>query len=112
LLKTVRDHWVIENALHWQLDISFREDAARNRKDNAPYNAVLRHRAPDVVRQYLSKTSLFIKHKRVGWNTYSRQRSADLGTAVGRVLSVKPTRVLDLQGLSAHPANRVRAAPD
>jgi hypothetical protein len=43
LLATVRDHWAIENALHWQLDVSFREDAARNRKDNAPGNiAVLR----------------------------------------------------------------------
>nr|WP_245731747.1 ISAs1 family transposase [Loktanella fryxellensis] len=38
LLATVRDHWAIENALHWQLDVSFREDAARNRKDNGPGN--------------------------------------------------------------------------
>jgi predicted transposase YbfD/YdcC len=38
LLTTVRDHWSIENALHWQLDVSFWEDAARNRKDNAPGN--------------------------------------------------------------------------
>ncbi len=46
LLTTVRDHWAIENALHWQLDVSFREDAARNRKDNGPGNiAVLRRSA-------------------------------------------------------------------
>jgi len=32
-MATVRAHWAIENALHWQLDVSFREDAARNRKD-------------------------------------------------------------------------------
>ncbi|WP_253949449.1 ISAs1 family transposase [Mangrovicoccus sp. HB161399] len=43
LLATVRAHWAIENALHWQLDVSFREDAARNRKDNGPATiAVLR----------------------------------------------------------------------
>lgn len=36
LLSTVRAHWAIENALHWQLDVSFREDAARNRKDAPP----------------------------------------------------------------------------
>ena len=34
LLKTVRAHWDIENGLHWQLDVTLREDAARNRRDN------------------------------------------------------------------------------
>lgn len=69
LLATVRAHWAIENALHWQLDVSFREDAARNRKDNAPGNiAVLRRRAIDVVRQDPSKGSLSIKLKRAGWD--------------------------------------------
>ena len=69
LLATVRAHWAIENVLHWQLDVSFREDAARNRKDNAPGNiAVLRRRALDVVRQDTSKGSLSIKLKRAGWD--------------------------------------------
>ena len=69
LLAIVRDHWGIENALHWQLDVSFREDAAANRKDNAPGNiAVLRRRALDVVRQDTSKSSLSIKLKRAGWD--------------------------------------------
>jgi len=31
-MAIVRAHWETLNALHWQLDISFREDAARNRK--------------------------------------------------------------------------------
>jgi len=69
LLTTARAHWAIENALHWQLDVSFREDAARNRKDNGPPNiAVLRRRALDVVRQDKSKGSLSIKLKRAGWD--------------------------------------------
>ncbi|WP_308430853.1 ISAs1 family transposase [Allgaiera indica] len=69
LLTTVRDHWAIENALHWQLDVSFREDAARNRKDNGPGNiAVLRRRALDVVRRDPSKMSLSMKLKRAGWD--------------------------------------------
>jgi predicted transposase YbfD/YdcC len=69
LLGTVRAHWAIENALHWQLDVSFREDAARNRKDNGPGNiAVLRRRALDVVRRETSKGSLSIKLKRAGWD--------------------------------------------
>ncbi len=51
-MATVRAHWEIENALHWQLDVSFREDAARNRKDNGPANiASLRRRALDLARR-------------------------------------------------------------
>lgn len=34
----VRKHWSIENQLHWNLDVIFREDAARARKDNSPLN--------------------------------------------------------------------------
>lgn len=69
LLATARAHWAIENALHWQLDVSFREDAARNRKHNGPGNiAVLRRRALDVVRRDTSKTSLSLKLKRAGWD--------------------------------------------
>lgn len=69
LLKTVRAHWGIENALHWQLDVTLREDAARNRRDNGPATiAVLRRRALDVARRDTSKGSLAIKLKRAGWD--------------------------------------------
>jgi len=68
LMATVRAHWGIENALHWQLDVSFREDAARNRKDNGPANiAILRRRALDLARRDTSKASLTIKLKQAGW---------------------------------------------
>ncbi|RYH06011.1 ISAs1 family transposase [Tropicimonas sp. IMCC6043] len=69
LMATVRAHWAIENALHWQLDVSFHEDAARNRKDNGPANiAVLRRRALDVARSDTSKGSLSMKLQRAGWD--------------------------------------------
>jgi predicted transposase YbfD/YdcC len=68
-MATARAHWGIENALHWQLDVSFREDAARNRKDNGPANiAILRRRALDIARRDTSKGSLSIKLKRAGWD--------------------------------------------
>lgn len=36
--KAVRSHWAIENKLHWTLDVTFREDESRVRKDHAPVN--------------------------------------------------------------------------
>jgi len=36
--EIIRGHWSIENQLHWMLDVSFREDAAKARKDNSPLN--------------------------------------------------------------------------
>ena len=36
--EAVRGHWSIENHLHWQLDVSFREDECRVRTDHAPVN--------------------------------------------------------------------------
>ena len=42
--ESVRSHWGIENSLHWVLDVGFREDDCRIRKDNAPQNfAMIRH---------------------------------------------------------------------
>ena len=34
----VRGHWGIENNLHWQLDVSFREDECRVCRDHRPAN--------------------------------------------------------------------------
>jgi predicted transposase YbfD/YdcC len=36
--EAARGHWGIENNLHWQLDVSFREDECRVRRDHAPTN--------------------------------------------------------------------------
>ena len=46
----VRKHWSIENQLHWCLDVLFREDASRARKDNSPLNLnVLRKQALSLL---------------------------------------------------------------
>ena len=37
----VREHWGIENRLHWTLDVVFREGQARNRKGHCAENLVL-----------------------------------------------------------------------
>ena len=49
---SVRKHWAIENQLHWCLDVVFREDASRARKDNSPLNLnVLRKTALNLISQ-------------------------------------------------------------
>lgn len=41
--KAVRDHWSIENTLHWSLDVVMKEDSIHIAKDNSPRNlAVIR----------------------------------------------------------------------
>src|SRR4029079_3500975 len=41
----IRNHWGIENGLHWVLDVSFREDDSRTRDLNAGANLALLRRA-------------------------------------------------------------------
>lgn len=70
LLTIVREHWGIENRLHWTLDVVLDEDGARNRKDNAPANlAILRRMALNIARAHPDKkTSMRGKLKRAGWD--------------------------------------------
>ena len=69
LLHIVREHWTIENRLHWALDVVLDEDRDRVRKDNAPANlAILRRLALNVLRTHPNdKTPLRRKIKRAGW---------------------------------------------
>ena len=52
MLNIVRKHWQVENNLHWTLDVTFREDESRIRKDAGPENyAIIRHIALNVLRK-------------------------------------------------------------
>jgi predicted transposase YbfD/YdcC len=70
LLHIVRQHWGIENVLHWTLDVVLDEDQTRSRKDHAPANlAVLRRLALNIARAHPdTKTSLRGKLKRAAWD--------------------------------------------
>ena len=51
IMKAKRAHWGIENSLHWILDMSFREDESRARKDYSAENFnTLRHLAYNILK--------------------------------------------------------------
>lgn len=62
--QSIRQHWAIENRFHWVLDVQFRADECRKRKDHSAENfATIRRIAFNKVTK--------IKHKRFG-NNYKR----------------------------------------
>jgi predicted transposase YbfD/YdcC len=68
LLSLARRHWAIENQLHWQLDVLFREDETRTRKKNAAANlAVLRRLALNILRSDTEDIPLSHKRLKARW---------------------------------------------
>lgn len=66
----VRGHWLIENALHWTLDVVFKDDQSRLRKGHGAINmAIVRHFAINLVRAVKDKRSIKLRRKRAGWST-------------------------------------------
>jgi predicted transposase YbfD/YdcC len=68
--QAVRAHWAVENALHWVLDVTFREDDSRVRDRTAARNlAMLRKIALNLVgRDQTTKASVRAKRKKAAWN--------------------------------------------
>jgi predicted transposase YbfD/YdcC len=67
--EVVRQHWGVENRLHWRLDVVMNEDQDRTRLGNGPHNlAVLRHMALNAMQKEGSKGSTRGKFKRAGWD--------------------------------------------
>jgi predicted transposase YbfD/YdcC len=68
--KALRHHWGIENNLHWQLDMTFDEDASRIQGRNAAHNfAWLRRIALSLLKQNDSKLSIRGKRKAAALDT-------------------------------------------
>ena len=69
LNEVARQHWGVENSLHWRLDVVMNEDQDQTRMGHGPENlAVLRHMAINAMQKEGSKGSLRGKFKRAGWD--------------------------------------------
>jgi len=69
VLEVVREHWGIENQLHWPLDVVFDEDDARSRKNYAPENlAVMRRIALNMLTAHPAQGTVARKMRRASWD--------------------------------------------
>jgi predicted transposase YbfD/YdcC len=67
--KALRGHWGIENNLHWQLDVTFREDSNREQGRNAAANlALVRKLALVLLKQHPGKQSIACKRLHAALN--------------------------------------------
>jgi predicted transposase YbfD/YdcC len=75
--EAVRGHWGIENNLHWQLDVSFREDECRVCRDHAPANlSVIRRFALGLLKRETScRKGIEIKRMKCAANDEYRERA-------------------------------------
>ena len=65
----VRDHWAIENSLHWVLDMVFRDDECRVRTDHAPANfTTIKHMALNLIQRVKGKQSIRASRKVAAWD--------------------------------------------
>jgi len=69
-LQKTREHWGIENQLHWVLDVAFDEDRCRARTGNAAANlSIVRQTALNLLsRDTTRKVGIKAKRKRAGWD--------------------------------------------
>jgi predicted transposase YbfD/YdcC len=65
----VRSHWMVENGLHWVMDMIFRDDECRLRTDNAPANfTTVKHMSHNLLRKARTKDSLRLRRKVAAWD--------------------------------------------
>ena len=69
IASAIRSHWEVENKAHWVLDMTFREDDSRIRKDDGAENvAIIRRLCMNLVRLHPKKGSVRGKLKQAGWD--------------------------------------------
>ena len=67
--ETIRSHWGVENQVHWVLDVTFKEDECRIRRNHGAENmGMIRRFCMNLARVNTTKNSLRGKLKNAGWN--------------------------------------------
>lgn len=68
--KAARNHWSIENNLHWQLDVTYREDLSRVRKGNGAENlSVVRRVTLNLLKEdKVTKVGMKNRRLKAGWD--------------------------------------------
>ena len=65
----IRNHWQIENNLHWVMDVIFRQDECRIRKGDAAANfTTIKHAAINLLRRDPGKMSIPQKRHSAAWD--------------------------------------------
>ena len=66
--EAIRGHWGVESH-HWLMDMVFRDDECRIRRDNAPANfATIKHMASNLMRAKADKHSMRARRRLAGWH--------------------------------------------
>lgn len=69
LSKMIRQHWGVENSLHWVLDVTYKEDQCRARKGHAASNlSTLRKWTLNLFERSPGKASIRTKQKKAAWD--------------------------------------------
>jgi len=75
ILAASRSHWSVENNVHWQLDVSLREDDNRTRKGHSARNlAMMRRAVLNMARREPSKMSVKRKRLKAALNRTYREK--------------------------------------
>ena len=67
--SAIRQHWSIENYLHWQLDVTFREEQSRKVKNAARnFSAITKMALSMLKNDKTAKGSVNLKRLKAGWD--------------------------------------------
>lgn len=68
--RIIREHWAIENQLHWILDVTFREDELKiSDPDGAAHFALFNRACLNLIKQHKGKKdSMAAKRRRAAWS--------------------------------------------